>query len=153
MKRYTRRRGAQLPDPNTVYSVAVWRGAEIEHYDLRFEEDRMVFYHLGGYWDGVKPFAGPSRREALWLYSVLKKRRREAGEKRREDFEVKYDDIVKVEIEKGEEESWVRLWLRNGRWLAFKFPTKIYDLVYKQLKRRLEKRLRERGGWVVKRAR
>ena len=153
MKRYTRRRAPSLPDPNVVYSVAVWRGAEIEHYDLRFEEDRMVFRYLGGYWDGVKPFAGPSRREALWLYSVLKKRRREAGEARREDFEVRYDDIVKVEIERGEEESWVRLWLKNGRWLAFKFPTKIYDLVYKQLKRRLEKRLRERGGWVVKRAR
>ncbi len=151
MKRLRRR--VEAPDPNTLYSVAVWRGAEVEHYDVRFEDDRMVFQHLGGYWDGVKPFAGLSRREALLIYSVLKKRRREAGEKRREDFEISYDDIVRVEIERGGEEAWIRLWLRDGRWLAMRIPAKIYDLAYKLLKRRLEKRLRERGGWVVRRAR
>ncbi|AEM39510.1 hypothetical protein Pyrfu_1654 [Pyrolobus fumarii 1A] len=155
VKRFRKRGGEvpQSPPPNVLFSVAVWRGAEVEHYDVYFEDDGIRFEYLGGYWDGVKPFAGPSRREALLIYSVLKKRRRSVGERRIEDFKISYDDIVRVEIEKREENAKIRLWMRDGRWLEMRIPIKIYDLAYKLLKKRLERRLREKGAWVVRRAR
>ncbi len=147
------RRAPAGPPPNVLFSVAVRRSGEIEHYDVYFEENGIRFEYLGGYWDGVKPFAGPGRREALFIYSVLKKRRRENPEQRREDFTIPYDDIVKVEIEKREEDAKIRIWRKSGEWIEMKIPAKIYDLAYKLLKKRLERRLREKGGWVVRRAR
>ncbi len=152
-RRFRRRDTTPTPPPNVLYSVAVWKGAEIEHYDVYFEDDGIRFEYLGGYWDRVKPFAGPSRREALYIYSVLKKRRREFNEQRREDFKIPYDDIVRVEIIRRSEDARIRIWRSSGEWLEMRIPIKIYDLAYKLLKKRLERRLREKGGWVVKRAR
>ncbi len=149
-KRFTRRE--EIP-PNALFSVQVRRAGEVQHYDVYFEEDGIRFEYLGGYWEGVKPFAGPGKRQDMFLYSILKKRRRETGESRGEDFRINYDDVVKVEILRREEDAKITIWLKNGRWVEMRIPAKIYDLAYKLLKRHLEKRLREKGGWVVRRAR
>ncbi len=149
-KRFTRKTG--IPD-NVLFSVQVRSAGEVQHYDIHFEEEGIRFDFLGGYWDGVKPFAGPSKRVDMYIYSLLKKRRRETRETRREDFTIRYDDIVRVEILRREEDARVTIWLKSGRWLEMRIPSKIYDLAYKLLKRHLEKRLKDKGGWVVRRAR
>ncbi|HIQ10681.1 MAG TPA: hypothetical protein EYH26_01725 [Pyrodictium sp.] len=133
----------------TIFSVRIRRGPDIKHYDLYFGDDGLHFLYLGEYWERLRPKTGLQQRMDMLIYSLKKKRRRQGGEKRVEDFTIPYNDIKEYVLEWNVEECRLTLHTKQGV-IEIRFSPKVYELVKKLIKKYVELHA---SGRIVRRAR
>ncbi len=139
--------GRRHVDENVIYSAIVRRGPDISHYDVVVEDGVIKFHYLGEHWEAFRPRTGLQKRMDLFIYSMRKKRRRQSGERRPEDFEVRICDLAKVELVKLPDKGIGRLVLklRGGAVVEVEYPLKIHDVV-KTIAKRVERELERCSG-------
>jgi len=133
----------------TIFSVRIRRGPDIRHYDLYFDDEGLHLLYLGEYWEGLRPRTGLQQRMDMLIYGLKKRRRRQGGEKRFEDFTIPYSDIKEYVLEWCERECKLTLYTRQGA-IEIRFSPKVYELAKKLIKKYVAPHA---PGRIVRRAR
>ncbi len=123
---------------NVIYSAIVRRGPDISHYDVYFEEDRIVFKYLGEHWETFRPRTGLQKRMDLFVYSLRKKRQRRTSESSPDDFAINVcEDLISINLVKLLDKGVGRITLhtRSLGFIEIEYPLKIHDIVKKMYKR------------------
>jgi len=144
-----------LPRENVVYSVRV-KGLDVRHYDLVFEDNRLVLRYLGEYWERTRPIAGLQRRVDLYIYSIRKRRARSSEAPSGYDMQIPYSEIRSYKlVPPRQRRRWTRqagrrvllvealsprleLELRDGRRIIIEFSPRVYELVKRLVKNYVE---------------
>lgn len=157
------RRGTRSPDQSIVYSVMVRRGPDTAHYDLVFGDSALILRYLGEYWERSKPLRGLQRSMDLLVYRMNKHKNRS----RRSsvyDISIDYCSIVSFELCRPgrrvrrrrvgkrvvEDVETVKPRLKiktvDGADFEIVFSPKVYELVKRLVRSRLEPALRKCGN-------
>lgn len=152
--------GPGQTDDTIIYSVMVRKGPDTAHYDMVFDEDALILRYLGEYWEKGKPLRGLQRSMDLLIYRMNKRKNRKRDNSSVYDVVIDYCSIKSYELRgpgkrlrrrrlgkrvvDEAETLKPRLKIRtvDGGEIEITFSAKVYELVKRLVRRRLEPSIR-----------